>query len=115
MLSSVVEKNIVLTTGKVKDSSYISREFGVSGSSTKVYLDIKEPNGSEVEVWMQKADGTFMELVRDPLLSRHLGDGLVENCFVKEQLNIHSTRIKIVLKNNNSNRAMAKNLRAIIN
>jgi len=113
-LSAVVEKNIVLTTGKVNTSTYVSREFSVSGSSLKLYLDVEEPQGSSVEVYMQ-VGAKFVPLAKDPYKSRYLGDGLVETCFVKASLNIRSTRIKIVLKNSNTNRPVVKNLRSIIN
>lgn len=109
----LVNKDITLGVGRVSENSnYISRSFSFSGSSIDVYLDIQEV-GESVSVFVE-VDGVFIELSRDNSKSQFIGDGWVETCFVGDNLEMESTRIKVELLSQDVNRPEVKNLRGIV-
>ena len=110
----IVDRDIVLGVGTVNSSStYISRQFSISGTKIDIYLDIKEI-GESVKAYIETESGVFVEVARNSSKNRLIGDGWVETCFSIENLTISSTRIKIELISQDINRPEVKNLRGIV-
>jgi len=109
----IIDKDITLAVGRVSEkSTYISREFEVTGTKVDVYVDIKEQ--SEAVSLFSEVDGTFVPLVRDTSKNRFIGDGFVEMCFKADSLDILKTRFKIEITSTDVNRPEVKNMRGII-
>ena len=112
-LSPTIDGDIYVSVGKVlPESVYISRAFPINGDTLNVYLECKEVGNKKVKVYCQV--GTeWVEMIRQGE-GTPVGDGFVEYQFTKTGLSQDTTRIKIVLEADGTERTAARNLRAVV-
>ena len=112
-LSPTIDGDIYVSVGKVlSESTYISRAFPLSGGTLNVYLECLEVGDKKVKVYCQ-VGAEWVEMVRQGE-GTPTGDGFVEYQFTKTGLSQDSTRIKIVLEADGTERTAARNLRAVV-
>ena len=114
-VSPAIEGTVILAKGSVEfPSSYVSRSFQLSPTSTKLtaILDVNEPSPSSVSIFFKNSLGSWVQLNRNSLLSQQIGNGWVRLTYEEPISNLSSSSIKIELNSsNNQSRPMARNLR----
>lgn len=102
-----------MRTGFLKINPYNAFDPIPAGTNSKVTVtyDAYIPGNATVKVYYQQADSTWSLI---PLQKGSpIGDGLVENCYVVENYNQDTVRIKLVLNGSAQYRPYVKNLRVI--
>lgn len=118
-VSPTVDGMLYLQSGNLKASGeYVSRVIPVPTGTpnVKLYLDIFEPAGTTITVYMRNpADTAWVALTRDTANAINLGDGVVEMPFTAANLFPAggSTKIRIVMTHTDPRyRPIARNLRS---